>query len=140
MGYDLSNSSGAYTRFTGSGWDLALAVACHYGWEPAGIPKPPTWDENENGLWEDEYWINAGQQVSAEDAASLSAALDRAVAASDFVETVIRIKDELNEEVAQHNPKWRDELQSASREQAEAFWAQLIEFAGLARQGPFIIE
>jgi hypothetical protein len=40
MGYDLSNASGAYVRFTGSGWDLVLAVARHYGWEPAGIPKP----------------------------------------------------------------------------------------------------
>jgi hypothetical protein len=140
MGYDLSNSSGAYVRFTGSGWDLALAIARHYGWEPAGIPKPPTWDEKEHGPWEDEYWINAGQEVAAEDAAALTTALDRAVAAPDFVETVIRIKDELNEDVAQHNPKWRDDLKSASREQAEGFRVRLVEFAGLTRQGPFIIE
>lgn len=31
MGYDLSNSAGGYIRFSGSGWDLALAVAQHYG-------------------------------------------------------------------------------------------------------------
>jgi hypothetical protein len=78
--------------------------------------------------------------VSAGDAAALTAALDRAVAAPDFVETVIRIKDEPNEEVAQHNPKWRDDLKSASREQAEGFRARLVEFAGLTRQGPFVIE
>jgi hypothetical protein len=140
MGYDLSNSAGTYVRFTGSGWDLALAVARHYGWEPAGIPKPATWDENEYGPWEDEYWINAGQEVTAEDAAALTAALDRAVAAPDFVETVMRINDELNEEVAQYNPEWRDDVKSASREQAQAFRARIVEFAGLTRQGPFIIE
>jgi len=140
MGYDLSNSAGAYVRFTGSGWDLALAVARHYGWEPAGIPKPATWDEKEHGPWEDEYWMNAGQEVTAEDARALTAALDRAVAAPDFIETVVRAVDELNEAVAQHNPKWRDDLKPASREQAEGFRARLVEFASLTRQGPFIIE
>jgi len=140
MGYDLSNSAGTYVRFTGSGWDLAVAVARHYGWEPAGIPKPATWDEKEYGPWEDEYWINAGQEVTAEDAGALTAALDRAVAAPDFVDTVIRITNELNEVVAQHNPKWRDDLKSASREQAEGVRARLVEFAGLTRQGPFIID
>ena len=73
MGYDLSNSAGAYVRFTGSGWDLALAVT-HLGWEPAGIAKPATWDEKEYGPWENEYWINAGQEVTAEDAKALTTA------------------------------------------------------------------
>jgi hypothetical protein len=140
MGYDLTNSAGTYVRFTGSGWDLALAVARHYGWAPAGIPKPSTWNEKEHGAWEDEYWMNAGQEVTAEDAAALTTALDRAAGAPDFVETVVRIKDQLNDEVAEHNPKWRDDLKSASREQAEGFRARLVEFAGLTRQGPFIIE
>ncbi len=72
MGYDLSNSAGTYVRFTGSGWDLALAVARHYGWEPAGIAKPATWDEKKYGPWEDGYWMNAGQEVTAEDAARLT--------------------------------------------------------------------
>jgi hypothetical protein len=136
MGYDLSNSSGASVRFNGSGWDLALAVAQHYGWEPAGIPRPRDWE----GEWEDEYWMNAGQQVTADDAARLTAALDRAVAAPDFVETVIRIKDELNEEVARVNPKWGDGLRSMTPIEAEGFRARLVEFAGLTRQGPFVIE
>jgi hypothetical protein len=122
MGYDLSNSSGTYVRFTGSGWDLALAIARHYGWESAGIPKPSTWDEKEYGPWEDEYWMNAGQQVTEEDAASLTAALDRAVVAPDFVEAVMSTKGDL------------------TREQAESFKARLVEFAGLSRQGPFIIR
>jgi hypothetical protein len=140
MGYDLSNSSGSYVRFSGSGWDLAIAVARHYGWEPAGIPKPATWDEKEYGPWEDEYWINAGQEVTADDAAALTAALHQAVASADFVDTVIRIWNELNDDVARHNPKWRDDLKSLSREQAEGFRARLVELAGLTRQGPFIIE
>ena len=140
MGYDLSNPSGTYVRFTGSGWDLALAVARHYGWQPAGIPKPSDWNESEFGPWEDEYWLNAGQQVAAPDAANLTAALDRAVASPDFVETVLRIKNELNDEVAQYNPKWRDDLPSPTPDQAEGFRKRLIEFAALTRQGPFIIE
>lgn len=140
MGYDLSNASGTYVRFTGSGWDLALAVARHYGWVPAGIPKPAPWDENANGPWEDEYWINAGQQVTAEDAAALTVALGRAIAAPDFVQTVQRIVDELTEAVANHNPRWRDDLRPISPEQAERFRGRLVEFENLTRQGPFIIE
>src|SRR5688500_14429486 len=120
MGYDLSNASGAYVRFTGSGWDLALAVARHYGWRPAGIPKPATWDEKEYVPAKDEYGINAGQQVTPADAAELTAALDRAVAAPDVIDTVIRIRDELSEEVAQRNPKWHGRP-SASRAHAEDF-------------------
>jgi hypothetical protein len=140
MGYDLSNASGTYVRFTGSGWDLALAVAQHYGWVPAGIPKPVSWNENAEGPWEDEYWINAGQQVTAEDATALTSALERAVAAPDFVQIVQGIVDELNERVANHNPQWRDDLKPISSEQAECFRARLVEFAKLTRQGPFIID
>jgi len=140
MGYELSNSSGAYVRFTGSGWDVAFAVARHYDWEPAGIPKPSTWDENKHGPWENEYWLNAGQRVTAADAAALTAALDRAVTAPDFVETVVQIKNELNERLATHNPKWRSDRPQASREQAEGFRARLVEFAALTRQGSFVIE
>lgn len=140
MGYDLSNSSGAYVRFTGSGWSLALAVAEHYGWAPAGIPQPATWDETKDGPWVDDYWMNCGQEVTFDDAAALTAALDRAVAAPDFVETVIRLQDELNESVARHNPNWRDTLKPLSREQAEGFRTRLVEFAGLTRQGPFSID
>jgi hypothetical protein len=70
----------------------------------------------------------------------LTAALDRAVGEADFVETVIGLRDELNEEVWPGTPKWRDDPPSDSREQAEGFRARLVEFAGLTRQGPFIIE
>lgn len=140
MSYDLSNASGAYVRFTVSGWSLALTVAEHYGWKPAGIPKPQSWNEDVDGPWEDEYSMNAGQQVTAEDARALVVALDRAIAAPDFVETVQRLVAELNEAVAQYNPRWRDDLQPMPREQAEGFRKRLVELAGLARQGPFIIE
>ena len=66
--------------------------------------------------------MNAGQQVTAEDAAALTAALDRAIAAPDFVDAVMSVNDDL------------------TPEQAGSFRARLVEFAGLARQGPFIIE
>jgi hypothetical protein len=140
MGYDLSNTSGAYVRFTGSGWDLALSFARHYGWSPAGALKPSTWNEATDGPWQGHYWLNVGQQVSADDAAALTAALDRAVCASDFVEVAIRIVDELNEELAEREPRWRDDAEPLSRQQAEGFRLRLIEFAALTRQGAFIIE
>jgi hypothetical protein len=140
MGYDLSNSAGGYVRFTGSGWDLALAMARHYGWVPAGVPKPATWDEKENGSWEEGYWANAGQQVTAGDAAMLAAALERAVAAPDFVDVVVRIKEELDEAVGGDDPQWRSDPEPTPRERAEGFRRRLVELADLARQGPFMIE
>jgi len=140
MGYDLSNASGAYVRFTGSGWDLALSVAEHYGWNPTGALKPAAWNEATDGAWEGDYWLNVGQQVSAGDAAALTTALDRAVCAPDFIEVAIRIVDELHEELAQHEPRWRDDLEPLSRQQAEGFRQRLIEFAAFTRQGAFIIE
>jgi hypothetical protein len=140
MGYDLSNASGAYVRFTGSGWDLALSVAEHYGWSPAGALKPVTWNEATDGPWQGDYWLNVGQRVSADDAAALTAALDRAVCAPDFVEVAIRIVDEIHEELVEREPEWREDLEPLSRADAERFRPRLIEFAALTRQGAFIIE
>src|SRR5688572_21735964 len=105
MGYDLTNATGTSVRFSGAGWDLALAIAKHYGWRPAGIPKPATWDEARAGPWEDEYWLNASQELTASDAAEMGAALDRAISSPDLIENIIRIKAELNDELAQHEPK-----------------------------------
>ena len=139
MGYDLSNASGGYVRFSGSGWDLALAIARHYGWEPAGIPKPEWWDETD-GPWEDEYWINAGQQVTSADACALAGALERAIASTDFIDSLGKVKNDLNDTTTRCNPQWRDELRPLSREEAETFRAHLNEFVAFARQGPFSIE
>jgi hypothetical protein len=140
MGYDLSNASGAYVRFSGSGWDLALATARHYGWQPAGIPKPESWNENTDGPWEDEYWLNCRQQVTASDAAALAVALDRAVTAVDLVETMLRLKDETNHRLIDRYPQWQDDLKPISREEVEKFRARLAELAALAHQGAFVIE
>ncbi len=139
MGYDLSNTAGGYVRFTGSGWDLALAVARHHGWKPAGIPRPASW-KDEDGPWEDEYWMNAGQQVTPEDASALAEALDRAVASPDFIDSVQRIKSQLNDSVAEQCPQWTDDLQWITPDQASQFRVRLIEFAAFAHQGPFVIE
>ena len=140
MGYDLNNATGAHVRFTGSGWSLALEIAEHYGWQSAGIPKPKSWNEDVDGPWEDEYFMNAGQQITAEDAKALADALDRAVAAPGFVETVQRLVVGLNEAVAQDNPERRDDLKPISREQAEGFRRRLVELAGFAHKGTFRIE
>lgn len=125
MGYDLSNESGTYVRFTGSGWDLALAVAKHYGWQPAGTPKPSEWDVKKHGAWDDGYWANAGQQVTAGDAAALADALERAIVASDLAQVVGRI--------------WQS-IGDSSHEDPERFRGRLTEFHSLARQGSFRIE
>src|SRR3954471_24230244 len=124
MGYDLSNAAGAYARFTGSGWDLALAVARHYGWEPAGMPQPPEWDEKRHGPWEDGYWMNAGQEVTADDATALTNALVLATSASDLTDIVHRLGQPMTD---------------LSLDDAARFRARLVEFAALARQGPFRI-
>ena len=83
--------------------------------------------------------MNAGQMLTANDAAALTAALDRAVAASDFAQTAIRIENEIYERLGQRNPHHRDLSKSATREQTEDFRKYLAEFADLTRDGPFII-
>jgi hypothetical protein len=140
MGYDLTNKSGGYVRFTGSGWDLALAVARHYGWKPAGIPKPANWDEKEYGPWEDEYWINAGQEVSADDAASLASALTRAASATDALPTIQALRNELISLADKSHPVAVVHYSALSDDDAEGFRKRVMEFAEFAGQGPFLIE
>ena len=100
MDQELSNTSGTKVRFNGSAWYFAIAVARHYGWKSTRIEP--------------------GQAMAANDAAALTNALDRAVAAPDFVDAVIRIKGEVKETVI-HNGKWRDVSNSVSCEEAEDF-------------------
>ena len=56
MGFDLSNTHGGYQRFSGAGWGLALLVAERFGWQPAGTPRPESWDDA-HGPWQGEYAI-----------------------------------------------------------------------------------
>jgi hypothetical protein len=140
MGYDLTNKSGGYVRFTGSGWDLALAVARHYGWKPSGIPKPESWDEKEYGPWEDEYWINAGQEVTSDDAAALASALGRAASAPDAIPAIQSLRKELISFVDRSDPVAAAHYGPLSDDDAEGFRKRVMEFAEFASQGPFTIE
>jgi len=137
MGYDLSNSAGAYERFTVAGWELALAVAEGYGWQPAGTPPPATWDEASRGRWDNDYFRNEGQEVSPADAASLAAALERAIASADFIERTQRTWDELTAPVIVEFPR---DVAPMSREDAEGFRKRLAGLAAFACRGAFVIE
>jgi len=139
MGYDLSNAAGSYLRFSGSGWSLALALAQHYGWQPAGTLKPPSWGDDD-GPWEGDYWHNAGQQVVPDDASALADALDRAIGAADSIESAQRVAGGLNEALVERYPKARGDTEPLTRLDAEKFRERLRELAALARQGAFVIE
>lgn len=139
MGFDLSNKSGGYQRFNGAGWGLALSVAEHYGWKPAGTPRPGGWDDAD-GPWEGEYAIQAGQWVTAEDAVAFAEALDRAVAADDFVQVAQQGIDELNAELVNAIPRAKSDVKPLPPDGAEKFRNRLKELAEFARQGTFVIE
>lgn len=76
MGYDLINSAGASHQWRAMGWWNLLNLAVEYGWRPRGTRirsgDTPSWNGN--------YFENAGQEVSAEDAASLADAMERMLA------------------------------------------------------------
>jgi hypothetical protein len=83
MGFDLCRGGdGVYANV--SQWGAILDLAREHGWKPMGTeapsvemmnPKDPSLYDNWNGS----YFHNEGQWVGSKDAASLSAALSRAV-------------------------------------------------------------
>lgn len=139
MGYDLTNAAGGYVRFTGSGWDLALAVARHYGWQPTGTRRPADWDDD-NSEWADGYWANVGQEVVAADAANMAAALERILASSDFVDAVSRLLTDSRDRVDVELGRGSTRRDPDVRGQAEGFRPRAAELATFARQGAFVIE
>ncbi len=139
MGFDLSNKSGGYQRFSGAGWGLALTVAEQYGWKAAGTPRPSDWDDAD-GPWEGEYAIQAGQWVTAEDAAAFAEALERAVAADDFVGVAQRGMRDLNADLVKAIPSAKNDVQPLPEEEAERFRARMKELVKFAQQGSFVIE
>lgn len=82
MSYDLINRSTAICRrFSRQSWVKALELARLYGWQPLGTKPPALIDFQEMGAeWSGTYLTNEGQVVKAEDARSLAAALERALA------------------------------------------------------------
>jgi hypothetical protein len=81
MSMDLVNERGTM-HFTVYVWDqiLALAAMRAYGWKPAGTLAPKDWASDGGGReWSGGYFWNGGQTVTAEDAARLASALERAL-------------------------------------------------------------
>ena len=78
MGYDLTNEQGDYFRFGQVAWHKLLALAELGGWQPAGTERPAHYKDPAlaPSQWDGSYTANAGQWVSAHDAAALAMALE----------------------------------------------------------------
>ena len=81
MSYQLVNLSLEISRtFSRQSWVKALELARAFGWMAAGTQPPPFFDPYElNADWDGTYFTNDGQIVTAEDACSLAAALERSL-------------------------------------------------------------
>lgn len=82
MSYELVNRATEICRtFSKQSWAKALELARLYGWQPQGTKPPALIDFYELGAeWSGTYLTNDGQAVRTEDARSLAAALERALA------------------------------------------------------------
>ena len=86
MGMDL-NGAGGYQRFSNTSWCKMLELAYRYGWKPAGT-EPGQWVDPSTGElteqlspdpdeWDGNYFTNASQWVTDEDAAHIADALEQ---------------------------------------------------------------
>jgi hypothetical protein len=73
MGVDLMGHGGEY--FSLNGWESCLLVAEAFGWQPAGTTRP----DGHEGEWDGNYFLNARQRVTDDDAKAISRALFRAL-------------------------------------------------------------
>ena len=71
----FSGEMGSVYAFTEEGWLQLLELAREYGWKPKGTQLPP---ERENTHWAQDYLPFRYRIVSAEDAAALGEALEKA--------------------------------------------------------------
>lgn len=81
MSYQLVNLSLEISRtFSRQFWAKALELARSSGWMAPGTQPPPFFDPYElDADWDGTYFTNDGQIVTAEDACSLAAALERSL-------------------------------------------------------------
>jgi hypothetical protein len=81
MSYELVSRSTVLCRtFSRQFWAKALELAQSYGWQPRGTHPPSHLDFYElEAEWDGRYLTNDGQTVSAEDALSLAASLQRSL-------------------------------------------------------------
>ena len=81
ISYELVNPSTAeYSKFSRQFWAKALELARLYGWQAMGTRLTPKCNFPTVGVdWLGTYLTNDGQRVTAEDAFSLAAALERSL-------------------------------------------------------------
>ena len=75
MGYDLTNDGGGHHQWKALGWWQLLNLAHRYGWRPRGTRLSST--SAEEPRWDGNYFANAGQEVTEEDARGLATALQQ---------------------------------------------------------------
>ena len=136
MGVDLNSESGDSTSFGYGGWSMLLDLAQHYGWKPLGTEPPEDLAAED---WDRDYDSSDGQLVTAADAASLAAALERA-AADPQLHTVVMGMDETNREtiVEQVGPELAASYVGV--DDFEEYRDSLLEFAAFCQEGAFRIE
>ena len=131
MGFDLTNDAGQSTRFSPSGWALALRLAEHYGWRPAGTKLA-------RADWAGEYATNEGKRVTETDAQSLAQACERALADPAYLVQVCAIKQQIDAEVARQVPVSTPRV--VRSEEMLAFRERLKDLVSFCGGGGFIIE
>ena len=143
MGFDLTNDSGTYLRFSPSGWALALELAESYGWTPAGTTLPPS-GEMDASSWSGEYGTNDGQHVSADDAAALAEARARAIVSEDYARTAISTFQTIRGQVERTQRSTGSKIPpittTFSEAEAAKFRVRLEELIVFYREGGFKIE
>ena len=101
MSYDFCHPPTAICRkLTGQSWAKALELARLHGWRPIGT-QPPSPDLKP--LWDGGYLTNDGQTVTAKDAISLAAALERSL---DDIPDTVQIHWNPNAWIEYELPEW----------------------------------
>ena len=79
MGMSLCNTNDEHLYLTHAEWSRALKTASEHGWKPRGTDPPELVELGGPAeRWSGTYFSNGSQVVVAEDAAAISAALERA--------------------------------------------------------------
>ncbi len=77
MSLELRGSQGGLVTVSDAEWTFILIFAEQYGWIPAGTVSPR--DLSPRITWDGQYDLDAGQQVTAEDASEMAKALQYAL-------------------------------------------------------------
>jgi hypothetical protein len=129
MTFQLVNLSLEISRtFSRQSWAKALELARAFGWTSPGTQPPPFFDPYElKADWDGTYFTNDDQIVSAEDACSLAAALERSLAkiSDSGISHYWSIKPLLEDDL----PEWLSPCERATIE--ESLQAGLLDTMGI---------